>query len=119
VGFEGGLTQLPSPRAQCPVRPVPAKIDYAVSGFGDDAGYWFLVGMVADPWVLECRANVHLGTLARLICTVCRADVKSILRCRACGALCPTSEIGAAMLNPSAFAFYVLVLTVGAIFWFS
>jgi hypothetical protein len=29
---------------------------------GDDAGRWFLIGMVANPWVLECRANGHLGT---------------------------------------------------------
>ena len=48
--------------------------------------------------------------LARLICTRCRADVESVLRCRRCGALCPTSEIGTAMLSPSAFVFYVLVL---------
>jgi hypothetical protein len=57
--------------------------------------------------------------LARLICTSCRADVKSVLRCRACGALCPTSEIGVAMLSPSAFAFYVLLSMVVAIFWFA
>ena len=42
---------------------------------------------------------------ARLICTRCHANVKSVLRCRACGALCPTSELGAAMLNPSIFVF--------------
>jgi len=46
--------------------------------------------------------------LARLICTRCRADVKSVLRCRACGALCPTSQIGSAMLSPGAFTFNVL-----------
>jgi hypothetical protein len=57
--------------------------------------------------------------LARLICTRCRADVKSVLRCRACGALCPTSQIGAAMLSPPAFTFYVFVLVVVAIFWFA
>ena len=46
------------------IRPVSAKIDYAVSRLGDDAGRWFLVVTVADPWVLEYRANVvfHLGT---------------------------------------------------------
>jgi uncharacterized protein (DUF983 family) len=57
--------------------------------------------------------------LARLICTNCRADVKSVLRCRACGALYPTSEIGAAMLSPSAFVFYIIVSVVVAIFWFA
>jgi hypothetical protein len=56
--------------------------------------------------------------LTRLICTRCRADVKSVLRCRTCGALCPTSEIGAAMLSSGAFAFYLLVSVVVAIFWF-
>ena len=61
MGFESGATQLPSPRTQCPVRPVSAKIDYAVSRLGDDAGRWFLIAMVAEPWVLEYRANVHLG----------------------------------------------------------
>src|SRR5262249_13310584 len=57
--------------------------------------------------------------LARLICTRCRKDVKSVLRCRSCGTLCPTSEIGAAMLSPSAFAFYGLISIVVAIFWFA
>ena len=57
--------------------------------------------------------------MARLICTRCHADVKSVLRCRACGALCPTSEVGTAMLSPSAFAFYVLVSVVAAIFLFA
>ena len=58
MGFESGLTQLAGPRAQCPVRSVPAEIDHAVSDLGDDAGRWFLVGLVADPWVFESRANV-------------------------------------------------------------
>ena len=57
--------------------------------------------------------------LARLICTRCKADVKSVVRCRRCGALCPTSAIGAAILSPTAFAFYILVLVVVAIFWFA
>jgi hypothetical protein len=57
--------------------------------------------------------------LARLICTRCRKDVKSVLRCRSCGTLCPTSQIGAAMLSPSAFAFYGLISIVVAIFWFA
>ena len=39
---------------------VAAKIDHAVSGSGDDAGRWFLVSVVADPWLLECHANVIL-----------------------------------------------------------
>src|SRR6516162_4377738 len=56
---------------------------------------------------------------ARLICTRCHADVKSVLRCRACGALCPTSKIGSAMLSSRAFAFYVLALVAAAIFWFA
>jgi len=60
VGFEGGLTQLPGPGTQRPVRPVPAKMDHAVSDLSDDAGRWFLVGMVADPWVLKCGANIVL-----------------------------------------------------------
>src|SRR5262249_54514950 len=55
----------------------------------------------------------------RLICTRCHADVKSVLRCRACGALCPTSKIGSGMLSSRAFAFYVLALVVAAIFWFA
>ncbi len=64
MGFEDDLTQFAGPGAQRPIRPVPAKIDYAVSRLGDDAGRWFLVVIVADPWVLEYRANVvfHLGT---------------------------------------------------------
>ena len=56
---------------------------------------------------------------ARLICTRCHANVKSVLRCRACGALCPTSRIGSGMLSSRAFAFYVLALVVAAIFWFA
>jgi hypothetical protein len=36
--------------------------------------------------------------VVRLVCTRCRADVKSVLRYRAYGALCPTSEIGAAIV---------------------
>src|SRR6516162_5920198 len=56
---------------------------------------------------------------ARLICTRCHADVKSVLRCRACGALCPTSKIGSEMLSSRAFAFYVLALVAAAIFWFA
>ena len=56
---------------------------------------------------------------ARLICTRCHADVKSVLRCRACGALCPTSKIGSGMLSSRAFAFYVLVSVVAAIFLFA
>ena len=55
----------------------------------------------------------------RLICTRCDADVKSVLRCRACGALCPTSKIGSAMLSSKAFAFYVLALVVAAIFLYA
>jgi hypothetical protein len=71
--------------------------------------------------VIKGRLEVSPGgvVVARLICTRCRADTKSILRCRACGTLCPTSEIGAAMLSPSAFTFYVLGLVVVAIFWFT
>src|SRR5215469_4925274 len=62
--FEGRGTQFCGPGRQCPVRPVPTKTDYAISGLGDDAGHWFLVGMATDPRVLECRANVvfHRGT---------------------------------------------------------
>src|SRR6516165_3727381 len=56
---------------------------------------------------------------ARLICTRCHANVKSVLRCRACGALCPTSKIGSAMLSSKAFAFYVLALVVAAMFWYA
>ena len=51
----------------------------------------------------------------RLICTQCYRDVKSVLRCGGCGAFCPTSKIGAAMLSPPAFAFYVFAVGVVAI----
>jgi len=57
--------------------------------------------------------------LARLICTRCKADVKSALRCARCGSLCPTSKIGATLLSRRAAAFYVLLLVVVAIFWFT
>ena|SRR6516225_12098541 len=57
--------------------------------------------------------------LARLLCVRCRVDTKSVLRCRRCGALCSTSEIGSAMLTPSAFALYGLISVVAAIFWFA
>jgi hypothetical protein len=57
VRFEGGGTHFRGPARQCPIRPVPAKIDYAVSGLGDDAGHWCLVGIVTDPWVLEGRVT--------------------------------------------------------------
>src|SRR6516162_8587562 len=59
------------------------------------------------------------AVLARLICTRCRADTKSVLRCRACGALCPTSKFGPALLSPSALACYVLVLVVVVLIWFA
>lgn len=64
MGFERGLIQLPGPGTQRPVRPVPAKIDYAVSGLGDDAVRSFFVVVIAEPWMLESRANVvfQLGT---------------------------------------------------------
>ena len=55
----------------------------------------------------------------RLICTRCHADVESVLQCRACGALCPTSRIGSGMLSSRAFAFYVLALVVAAIFLYA
>ena len=55
----------------------------------------------------------------RLICTRCHADVESVLQCRACGALCPTSKIGSGMLSSKAFAFYVLALVVAAIFLYA
>jgi hypothetical protein len=69
--------------------------------------------------VIKTVLKGAVDVLARLICTRCRADVESVLRCRRCGALCPTSEIGAAMLSPGAFTFYVFVLVVVAIFWFA
>lgn len=46
-------------------------------------------------------------------------DVKSVLRCRGCGALFPTSELGPILLSPGAFAFYALISVVVAIFWFT
>jgi hypothetical protein len=49
MGFEDRRGQLPGPRPQRSVRPVAAKIDHAVANLGDDAGGWFLVGLVADP----------------------------------------------------------------------
>jgi ferredoxin len=50
--------------------------------------------------------------VARLICKRCWADTRSVVRCRACGALCPTSALGVALLSPAAFAFYALVAVV-------
>ena len=74
-----------------------------------------LVGRACDAWLSLAPG---LTRRQRLICTRCRKDVKSVLRCRSCGTLCPTSEIGAAMLSSSAFAFYGLISIVVAIFWF-
>jgi hypothetical protein len=56
--------------------------------------------------------------LTRLICRRCNADVRNTLRCRACGALHPTSELRAAVLSPSAAAFYsILALLVALWLW--
>jgi hypothetical protein len=63
--------------------------------------------------LLNCLRWTGGGTMIaaenRLICTRCKSDVKSVLRCRRCGALCPTSRLGSAMLTPGAFAFYALI----------
>src|SRR5215467_3119548 len=71
--------------------------------------------------VIRCakREQPRGIVLARLICVRCKKDVKSVLRCRSCGALCPTSRIGSALLSPGALAFYGLILVVVAILWFA
>jgi purine-nucleoside phosphorylase len=46
----------------------------------------------------------------RLVCRRCSADVQNIIRCGTCGAMHPTSELRAALLSPSAFGFYGLIL---------
>jgi hypothetical protein len=46
----------------------------------------------------------------RLVCRCCAADVQNTMRCRTCGALHPTSELRAAILSPSAFATYSLII---------
>jgi len=48
--------------------------------------------------------------MARLICRRCAADVHNTMRCRTCGAMHPTSELRAALLSPSAFGFYGLIV---------
>ena len=55
----------------------------------------------------------------RLVCKQCYRDVKSVLRCRGCGAIFPTSELGTALISPGGFAFYALILVVVGIFWFT
>jgi hypothetical protein len=55
----------------------------------------------------------------RLVCTQCYRDVKSVLRCRGCGAMFPTSKLGPILTSRGAFAFYALTLVVVAIFWFT
>ena len=68
---------------------------------------------------LVCRPGAADVQNTRLVCTQCYRDVKSVLRCDGCGALCPTSKIGAAMVSPPAFMFYVFALVVVAIFSFA
>jgi hypothetical protein len=60
-------------------------MDYAALSFGDDAGRWFFVVMVADPGVLECRANVvfQLGTHL-LISSLLNQQTTPELSCRSC-----------------------------------
>jgi len=55
----------------------------------------------------------------RLVCTQCHRDVKSVLSCRGCGAIFPTSELGPVLISRGAFALYALVLVVVGIFWFT
>ena len=68
---------------------------------------------------LVCRPGAADVQNTRLVCTQCYRDVKTVLRCGGCGALCPTSKIGAAMLSAPAFTFYFFVLVVVAIFFFA
>jgi len=68
---------------------------------------------------LVCRPGAADVQNTRLVCTQCYRDVKSVLRCGGCGALCPISKIGAGMLSPPAFMFYVFALVVVAIFSFA
>jgi hypothetical protein len=95
-------------RSPLPTALVCRACDAWLSGSGINPSANFLSYSEGQPGV----------GLARLICTRCRKDVKSVLRCRSCGTLYPTSKIGAAMLSPSAFAFYGLISIVVAIFWF-
>jgi hypothetical protein len=71
---------------------------------------------------LVCRPGAADVQNTRLLCTQCYRcyrDVKSVLRCDGCGASCPTSKIGAAIVRPPAFVFYVFALVVVAIFSFA
>jgi hypothetical protein len=45
-----------------------------------------------------------------LICRRCAADVRNTMRCQCCGAVHPTPELRAAILSPSAFAAYSLII---------
>ena len=100
---------MPSPRRS----PPPLTSGPATLGPGRSPGLSFTV-------IRRAKSKQPRGiVLARLICVRCKRDVKSVLRCRACGALCPTSRIGAALLSPGAFAFYGLILVVVAILWFA
>src|SRR5262249_3004302 len=69
----------------------------------DDAWFSLAPGLTRRQIFSVTRRAARGVGLARLICTRCRKDVKSVLRCRSCGTLCPTSEIGAAMLRPERF----------------
>src|SRR5262249_9805829 len=50
------------------------------------------------------------GYVVRLVCRCCAADVQSTMRCGTCRALHPTSELRAAILSPSVFVGYSLII---------
>jgi len=63
--------------------------------------------------VISCVGGVVMSAVERmdrLVYRCCAADVPNTTRCRACGVLHPTSELRAAILSPSAFAAYSLVI---------
>jgi hypothetical protein len=62
--------------------------------------------------VFRAGLLIAWGDMGRLVCRRCAADVQNTFRCHTCGAMHPTSELRAALLSPSAFGFYSLVLLV-------
>ena len=56
----------------------------------------------------------------RLVCTQCYGlNVNSVLRCRGCGAIFPTSKLGPILISRGAFAFYIFILVAIAMFSFT
>jgi hypothetical protein len=100
-GRSNGLASRRRPAEQRPPHYVCPPLSAAVAACG--AKLHGSAINLPENFLSSNKASSGGFVLAGLICTRCKADVKSVVRCRRCGALCPTSRIGAAMLSPGSW----------------